>query len=137
MKFKYECLPSGVWFPILNITLINPKAKKHVSNFKVLVDSGAAVSVFPASLGEAVGLDITSGNKVSLRGATGVVEEQFLHNVMIVIGGHDIELEVGFSYSFKFPFGLLGQRGFFEQSRICFDLPKKDFEIIPKKKIVR
>lgn len=134
MKFKYEHFPSDVWFPTLSIMLVNPQAKKHIPNFKVLVDSGAAGCVFPAMAGEDIGLDVKTGKKMFLRGVTKGVEEQYIHEVAVIIGGHMVELEVGFSYGLRFPLGLLGQKGFFEKFRICFDLPKRDFEIVPKER---
>ena len=135
MKFSYERFPPDddpVYFPTLKVTVINPKTKKPYLDYKVLVDSGAVAPVFHAWVGEAIGLDIKKGKKLRLLGVTTGKGEQFVHEVDIIVGGNEIKLEVGFSYNLKFPFGLLGQRGFFEKNRICFDLPVGDFEINPK-----
>jgi len=43
-----------------------------------------------------------------------------------------MNIEVGFSYDLRSWFGILGQKGFFEKYRICFDLPVGDFSITPK-----
>lgn len=135
MKFPYEDFPSKegvVSFPVVNITIINSATKKAFPSYKCIIDSGAAGCLFHAAIGESVGLDVYSGKKVPLAGATGDGKVQFLHHISLLIGGHMIDLEAGFSYDLAFPFGLLGQRGFFEKFRIYFNLPKKDFEIVPK-----
>ena len=136
MKFSYEKYPSiegaTVLYPTLNVGLVNPKTKKTISAYKVLVDSGAAGCVFHGLIGEVIGLDVTSGEELPMSGVTKGNAKQYLHPVIIEIGGNKIDLVVGFSYDLSFPFGLLGQLGFFEKFRVCFDQPVGDFEITPK-----
>ena len=142
MKFPYNKYPlekseafpekTSIFYPTLKLTLINPKTKQVFPNYVVLVDSGASACVFHAGIGEAIGMDIESGKKVPMRGITAGKGEQFFHNVILVIEGTSIENYVGFSCDLKFPFGLLGQEGFFDKFRVCFDSPKKEFEITPK-----
>ena len=134
MKFPYQKFPSGtpVFYPILSLTLINPKTKKAFPNYLVLVDSGASSCVFHAGIAEEIGINIESGQKAPLRGVIGEAGQQFFHSVSLVIAGHEFKSKVGFSDDLKMPFGLLGQVGFFDQFRVCFDFPKKEFEITPK-----
>lgn len=135
MKFFYERFPPDddpVYFPILKVSVVNPKTSKLYPNYKVLVDSGAAGCVFHTGVANAIGIDVTSGWKLGLAGVTEGKGIQYIHHVTIVLGGNEVEIEVGFTYDLKFPFGLLGQKGFFEKNRICFDLPVGDFEITPK-----
>ncbi len=135
MKFSYERFPPDddpVYFPTLKIKITNPANNKTSQDYKVLVDSGAASSVFHAYIGESIGFNITSGEKFPLSGVVEGKGEIFMHSVSILIGGIYVDLNVGFSYDLRFPLGLLGQRGFFEQNRVCFDLPVGDFEINPK-----
>lgn len=60
MKFKYKKLAPGLIRPIIPITL-------HYHNqsvtYEALVDSGADMSMFPAQIGELLGIDIKSGQK--------------------------------------------------------------------------
>lgn len=137
MKFLYERFPPDddpVYFPTLEIKVINPDTQQISKNYKVLVDSGAAGCVFHAFIGEDIGIVVPSGIKRPLRGVTKGNGECFLHEVTIDVGGNKIDLEVGFSYDLRFPFGLLGQKGFFEKNRVCFDLLVGDFEINPKER---
>lgn len=136
MKFRYSRYPTSdpkifIDYPTVKIGLVNSKTQQVSADYLVLVDSGASACVFHAGIGETIGMDIKSGKEFPLRGVTGS-GRQFLHPVTLIIGGHNIETEVGFSYDLTMPFGLLGQQGFFEKFRICFDLPKREFEITPK-----
>lgn len=136
MKFRYSRYPTNdpkifVEYPTVKIGLVNPKTKKVFADYLVLVDSGASACVFHAGIGEVIDIDIKTGKEFPLRGVIGV-GKQFLHPATLTIGGHSMEIEVGFSYDLAIPFGLLGQKGFFEKFRICFDLPKREFEITPK-----
>lgn len=134
MKFPYEEFPLiDIPLPTLNIEVINPKSKQLASvEYKVLVDSGAAGCIFHTYIAKQLEIDVDSGRKGSFIGATGKESYEYLHPVTLVIGGIKVDLEVGFSYELHAPFGLLGQKGFFEKYRVCFDLPVGDFEIVPK-----
>jgi hypothetical protein len=142
MKFSYrryrveksKAFPkkTSVFYPTVNLTLINSKTKQAFPNYAVLVDSGASHCVFHAGIGEAIGIDVRSGKKAPMRGVTVGEGEQFFHKIVLVIEGNKVESYVGFSYDLRFPFGLLGQEGFFDKFRVCFDFPKKEFEITPK-----
>lgn len=135
MKFPYTTYPSSngaIFFATLDITLVSPKTGKGSYQYKVVLDSGASHCVFHAGIGESIGIDISSGKRMPLKGVTDVTGEQYLHVVTLVVGGVPYLVEAGFSYDLNFPFGLLGQKGFFEQNRISFDLPVGDFEITPK-----
>jgi hypothetical protein len=55
-----------------------------------------------------------------------------LHRVDLEVKGlNTITLDVGFTNSIAVGTGLLGQRGFFEQFHISFQLREKFFELIP------
>lgn len=135
MKFKYESFGDGkdqFYYPVLNLKIVNPKNKTVSPPYKVLVDSGASASIFHSSIAESIGIEVLKGEKQTFSGVTEGKGTFYLHDVIILIGGHSEETRLGFSYDLKSWFGLLGQKGFFEKNRICFDLPKGDFEITPK-----
>jgi hypothetical protein len=48
-----------------------------------------------------------------------------------VRGLNAINLEIGFTNSMAAGTGLLGQRGFFEQLKITFELGQRSFEVVP------
>ncbi len=137
MKFLYERFPPDddpVYFPTLKIKVVNPRNGQVSKDYKVLLDSGAAGCVFHSFIGESVGIDIKSGVRRPLRGVTEGKGEVFMHKIILEVGGKKFDIEIGFSYDLKFPLGLVGEKGFFEKNRICFDLPVGDFEITPKEK---
>lgn len=135
MKFKYEefvSKESKVCYPSFNIIVINPKTKLTVLPYKVLIDSGASICLFHSWVAEKIGLDIKKGSERNYVGVNGQKMKCYIHNLKIVFGGYSTDLDVGFSSNMRSWFGLLGQQSFFEKHRVCFDLPKKDFEITPK-----
>lgn len=79
-----------------------------------------------------LGIEIAAAPKLAFQGVSGAKEVAYLHRVDLVVRGlNAITLEVGFTNSMAAGTGLLGQRGFFEQFRINFDLSQKFFEVIP------
>lgn len=135
MKFRYEKYGSKegeIFYPSLNIEIVNPKTKKISPSYKVLVDSGASSCIFHAWLGERIGIEIDKGEKKQFVGVTDKAGVQYIHPVTMIMGGNEVNLSAGFSHDLKSWFGLLGQKGFFEKHRICFDLPVGDFTITPK-----
>ncbi|MEK7521267.1 MAG: hypothetical protein AAB599_00485 [Patescibacteria group bacterium] len=135
MKFDYRKYGSGeetIEHPAFKLHLVNPLNQKLFADYVVLVDSGATNCIFHAVVGEAIGIDVKSGSRVLYRGVSKEIMQYFAHKVTLIIGTHSFETEVGFSYDHDFPFGLLGQVGFFEKFRVCFDKSKSEFEITPK-----
>lgn len=99
---------------------------------EVLVDSGADINVFSYELGEHLGIDVPSGKRAEILGFTGEPEVFYLHPVELVINGHTIRTRAGFAKSLDDkPYGIVGQRGFFDFFRITFDLVNEDVELRP------
>jgi hypothetical protein len=68
--------------------------------------------------------------QLAFQGVSGEREVAYLHRVDLVVRGLSlITLDVGFTNSIVAGTGLLGQRGFFEQFQINFDLSQKLFEV--------
>src|SRR3990167_3435017 len=133
IRFRYTKFPPNIYFPVVDLIVTNPATKIPSPAYKAIIDSGASGCILHASIGEFIGLDIKSGKRLSLKGVTEGGGEQYLHQVVLDIEGQlQILAEVGFSYDLQCPFGLLGQREFFDVLKICFDLSRKQFEILPK-----
>ena len=58
MRFKYKQILRNVIRPIIPVTL---KYKGKTISYEALIDSGADTCVFPAEIGELVGIDIKTG----------------------------------------------------------------------------
>jgi hypothetical protein len=126
--------------------LIGPHAKRPVIEVgltlggqvipsNALIDSGADVSIFPADIGEQLGIDIRSGEKgfaSSMRGA--VLEETFLHRITLKVGELYYSTVTSFSYApMRRNYGILGQQGFFDIFVVQFDLVKEEIELRERK----
>lgn len=81
-------------------------------DFQALIDSGSDRNLFPASIGESVGIDVKSGNLRPIRGIGDHDIPAYTHKVKILIGPCNFEAEIDFSYEQKMP--LLGRDGFFD-----------------------
>ena len=80
-------------------------------DFQALIDSGADRNLFPAKLGESIGIDIRSGKKRSILGIGGYKIIAYTHKVKILCAGKSFDTEIDFSYEHEQP--LLGRDGFF------------------------
>jgi len=97
-----------------------------------LVDSGADLCLFHTDIGKMLGIEIEAAPELAFQGVSGVREVAYLHRVDLVVRGlSSITLEVGFTNSLAVGTGLLGQRGFFEQFQIGFQLNQRFFEVNP------
>ncbi len=100
MKFRYKKY-GQVLRPVIEIRV---RGKKDESvRYEVLVDSGADLCLFDAEIGEAVGIKVADGKP----------REVFMPQV----AGRAM------------PYGLVGQRGFFDAFVVKFDLHKEEVEL--------
>lgn len=96
-----------------------------------LIDSGADLCLFHSDIGRMLGIKIEAAPELSFQGVSGAKEKAYLHRVDLIVRGlKAITLDVGFTDSMVAGTGLLGQRGFFEQLQINFDLPQKAFKLV-------
>lgn len=128
MKFKYKKLAPGLIRPIIPITL-------HYHNqsvtYEALVDSGADMSMFPAQIGELLGIDIKSGQKGELQGVVGQSVAAYYHDIDIEIGGNKTRITAGFIDESKFDHGFLGQIDIFRCYSVHFFYRKGMIELRP------
>lgn len=107
-----------IYRPLIPIRL----AYKHsFGKFPVncLLDSGADKNLFPAQWGEAVGIEIKSGEIITHYGIGSKDIKCFRHKATLFIGAYKFETEADFSFEQSFP--LLGRDGFFRYfKRITF-----------------
>lgn len=128
MKFQYVGY-NGVLRPVIPIKL------KHNGNeigYHVLVDSGADMCLFDAGLGREIGIDIEKGKRREVFGIGGKSSIYFLHLVTVEVGGWSFEIEAGFMPEVAgrvLPYGVVGQRGFFDKFIVKFDFLKEEVEL--------
>ncbi|MEX2013550.1 MAG: retropepsin-like aspartic protease [Parcubacteria group bacterium] len=97
-----------------------------------LVDSGADFTYIAGELAPLIGIkNIKSGREGAVTGIGGKAKVYF-HPVTINIGGHDFDIEAGFTTDAtitSFGCGLLGQVGLFDYCTIKFSRRKFEMEI--------
>ena len=137
MKFKYFKFPlerhsflfgSVVFKPIIPVKVAYGE---NFIDYAVLIDSGADFCLFDGEIGEHLGLDVKSGKQETF---CGIEESQsavaYLHEVDLNINGCEVSVVAGFSYDIaKHGYGILGQRGFFDNFVVKFDLLKEEIEL--------
>lgn len=132
MKFNYKRYSLDIVRPVIEIKL---KSNSNTLRYEVLVDSGADFCIFSSEAGEAIGLDIKKGKPREVFGVGGKASLYYLHKVNIEIGGWTHEIEAGFMPDVAgktMPYGLVGQKGFFENFIVKFDLQKEEVELKTK-----
>ena len=128
MKFKYKSYGSTPR-PVIEVKLKN---KENSIRYEVLVDSGADICLFDQSVGEAIGIDIKSGKVKEVFGVGGKASLYQVHPVTIEVGGWDFKIEAGFMPDVAgrvIPYGLVGQKGFFENFIVKLDLLKEEIDL--------
>lgn len=127
MKFSYKKYGGRYLRPVIPIEITRGGVSRK---YEVLVDSGADFCIFDAEIGELLGLDIESGEKLPVSGITGVTETYYVHEVEIRVGGWPFKIKAGFLKNFpRYGYGVVGQVGFFDIFTVKFDLLKSEVEL--------
>lgn len=129
MKFDYKRYDSNTLRPVIPIKLKNGNSD---ISYAVLVDSGADLCIFDAEIGEALGINVKSGEKKEVFGVGGKASIFFLHKVEIEVGGWSYKINAGFMPDVAgrvMPYGLVGQKGFFDNFIVKFDLLKEEIDL--------
>lgn len=114
--------------PVIPVVISN-KGKK-VSEM-ALIDSGSDMCVFDANIARVLGIDNSTGQQHTIGGLGGTQHESFTHTVTLIVGKQSVTVPVAFmrQVSGAFQYGILGQRGFFENFLIKFDLSKREVSV--------
>ena len=132
MKFRYSRY-GNILRPVIPIRVC--VGEKQVQ-YEVLVDSGADLCLFSAEVGSAIGLDVLKGIPREVFGIGGKASFYYLHKVTIEVGGWPFEIEAGFMSEVAgriLPYGVVGQKGFFDNFIVKFDLLKEEIELKERK----
>lgn len=135
MQYKYTAQYTGFGFeymPRITAVVTNPKNGLELPLFG-MVDSGAAETLVQRHVGERLGIDIESGERVEFQGVGGV-EIGYRHIVILRLAGerNRHEIECAFTHLPDMD-ALLGERGFFENYKITFEKYKNVFSVTGKK----
>jgi hypothetical protein len=111
---------------MLQVTLFNGMQRQQLV---CLVDSGADECLFHASVARSLGIDVESGRHKEFDGIAGSLEA-YIHPVEIQVQDfvERVKIEAGFTES-EGVHAILGQAGFFENFKICFERYRRKIEI--------
>ena len=128
MQFPYQEAAPGIFRPIISVRL-------HFRNtfviYDALIDSGADKCIFHLGLIEI--LKVPSGKQVKFRGISGELLEGVKATINLAVYDWKFRTEVIFSPNLApMAYGVLGQKGFFDNFKVCFDKQKLQIEITPK-----
>jgi hypothetical protein len=124
LKFYYQVFPfvekgqtvGELARPIVQL-LINYKRGKVFGPLKALLDSGADYNLFPAEIGEILGIKVKKGKVFETEGIGGKRITTYRHfGIKMFVEGYSFESFVDFTYENSMP--LLGQQGFFDKFKV-------------------
>jgi len=128
MVFNYRGLALGISRPIIPVRLLY---KKIFVILEAIIDSGADWCIFDAGLLDILKLPL--GSQTKFFGAGKEPLRGFKSKVNLTIAGEDFKTEVLFSPDLgRHSYGILGQKGFFDNFKVCFDKSRNQIEINPK-----
>jgi len=129
VKFPYHELPrnptpafpkeNGRLVPLIPVILRHGDKEFEIN---ALADSGASSCLFAGMLGVGLGLDVQKGPSQKIYGLGRGEVTAYYHKVTLQIGAVIWEEYVGFCLDNFRVDGLLGQKGFFSNFRVAFDL---------------
>lgn len=133
MRLGYVKLPDRTraegysYYPLLNVAL--KYGPLNICSTSALVDSGSLDCIFPASLGQVLGIDVTSGTPYKFGNFNLQETEGFVHRISLQVTGfpHWVDVDVAFIQSEVVP--ILGQRDFFDNFQVVFERWRRSFEI--------
>lgn len=129
MKFDYKRYNRTILRPVIPLQLIH---EDRQIGYEVLVDSGADLCIFDSEIGEAIGIDVMKGKPQEVFGVGGKASIFYLHPIKIEVGGRQYDIEAGFMADVAgrvMPYGVVGQKGFFENFIVKFDLKRESIEL--------
>ena len=135
-KIPNHAIPRRRWVkrPMLQVTLFNGTKHQQIVS---LADSGADECVFHASIGRSLGIDLESGTRIVLDGIAGSIEA-YMHPIEIQIQDFSerVKIEAAFTES-DGVHAILGQAGFFENFKICFERYRWKIEITNRRETTK
>jgi hypothetical protein len=119
-KVPDHTIPRKHWIkrPMLQVTVFNGTKHRQIV---CLLDSGADECLFHASIGRSLGINIEGGRYKEFDGIAGSIAA-YMHPIEIHIQDFPdrVKLDAGFTESDGVD-AILGQAGFFENVKVCFE----------------
>ena len=117
-----------VFVPIIDLEIEDTRGA--ATPFSLCVDSGAVVSLLPATATQYLRLDHTAGRPIELGGVGRYAVQARLHELAFRIGEVTARAPFAIAASENVP-GLLGRMGVFDRFEITFDPRERQTRITP------
>ena len=129
---------------IFEYTPVTPKIKRPLIQVRIsyknkflittsLIDSGSDYCIFPIDYAIALSIPIIKSRSTIFSGFSGESSILYLYHVNLSIGNYSVKILAGFTESIgMYSYSVLGQKGFFDNFKVCFDKPNLQIEITPK-----
>jgi hypothetical protein len=95
-------------------------AVRRLHRIEMVLDTGSEISLLNRRFVAPLGLDLTAGESISRRVASGEIAQAWIHPVEIEVLGRGMTTEAAFCPDWDTQ-NLLGMRGFFDQMVIAFE----------------
>lgn len=120
-SFKWERTISKdlgrIKIPVAEIEIQD--SHKQWKFIKLMVDSGAVISLFKKSFGELLGIDLKKGRPLKLGGIGKGKIKTYVHPINTKIGNFQLKIDAAFAEN-DLPPNLLGRIGIFDTLEIRF-----------------
>lgn len=127
MNYLYEELAPGIVRPIIQVRL---QSKKIFVLVDAIIDSGADWCIFDEGLLKI--LKLPMGAKIKFFGAGREPLQGFKSRVTLATAGKKFSTEALFSRDLgRYSYAILGQKGFFDNFKVCFDKKNQKVDIDP------
>ena len=129
MKFPYKRYHITFRRPVIPVVICYGTRELQ---YEALVDSGADVSLFDWEIANALGIKTTGGTPYEVLGVGGGISVYYFHTVVLTVGEVSYKTKIGFTGNptgQTIPYGILGQRGFFDKFIVGFDLLQEEITL--------
>ena len=115
------------WAPLVEMSILYQGSESR--RMDAVVDSGAQVTIFEATIGERLGINVRDCPSDRLQVATRKDESPiYFHEVTLRVARASVRIMAGFCYELTVP-ALLGRHGFFDNFRVTFDPTRMGMQI--------
>ncbi|OGD97145.1 hypothetical protein A3A49_00940 [Candidatus Curtissbacteria bacterium RIFCSPLOWO2_01_FULL_38_11b] len=129
MKFDYVEISSKIARPIILVTI---SFEDKFLLTEALIDSGSDYCIFPLEAATALNIPIEKSRKTYLTGFLEGRADLYLCPIKLTVGNYSVEVLAGFAKGMSMYVPCtLGQKGFFDNFKVCFDKKIQKVDITP------
>lgn len=107
--------------PIVPIRLGYHGVELVARHYRAMIDSGADWCLFHSGVARLLGIPLQAGEMRQFQGVGRETNTCYFHPVRLFVGPFHVDIRAGFTEALGFPYGLLGQSGFFDHFLVTFN----------------